>query len=82
MATLTLLYGSQNGDVQRRLAENRRAAGALFLSSQQIRVGPQHELAVVVLRGTADALRGQAEDMLGIKGILHGKMVMTSASIP
>lgn len=80
VATLTLLYEHQNADVQRRLADTRRALGTLFLSAQHMRVSAQHELAIVVLRGSADGIRGQAEAVLGIKGVLHGKMVMTSAS--
>ena len=78
-ATVTLVYETQNADVQRRLADAKRSLGAHLLSSFHVRIGANQELEVLALRGQASTIRGQAENVLGIKGIMHGKMVMTGA---
>lgn len=78
-ATVTLVYEIQNADVQRRLSEAKRALGAQLNSSFHVRVSTTQELEVLVLRGQASSVRSQAENVLGLKGILHGKLVMTGA---
>jgi CopG family transcriptional regulator, nickel-responsive regulator len=82
IATVTIVYDGQNADVQRRLIENKRALGAHLLSSMHVRVNLHQELEVLALRGPASTIRGQAEGLLGLKGILHGKMVMTTPAAP
>ncbi len=78
-ATVTLVYEVQNADVQRRLSEAKRSLGAILLSSFHVRIGSSQELEVLALRGQASTVRSHAENVLGIKGILHGKLVMTGA---
>jgi CopG family nickel-responsive transcriptional regulator len=82
VATLTLIYDSQNLDVQRRLAENKRALGERLMSTLHVRLGPRQELEVLALRGSATAIRGESEAILALKGILHGKIVMTTPDAP
>jgi len=78
-ATVTLVYEAHNADVQRRLAEAKRSLGQHLLSALQVRISSTQELEVLALRGQASTVRNQAENVLGIKGILHGKLVMTGA---
>lgn len=77
VATVTIVYETQSSDVLRRIAEAKRSLGTHLLSSIQVRLGANQELEVFALRGPASTLRTQAESVLGIKGILHGKLVMT-----
>ena len=79
VATVTLVYDNQNADVQKRMSESKRAMGGHLISTLQVRLGGHHELDVLVLRGPAGAIRTQAETILALKGILHGKLVMTTA---
>lgn len=82
VVTVTLLYEAQNLDLQRRLAESRKNLVNTLLSFFQVRISERHELALLVLRGPATAIRAQAEGIQDIRGILHGKMVMTSPTAP
>lgn len=82
VATVTLVFDSHSGDLLRRLNEAKRALGASLLSTLHVRLGPKEELEVLALRGPASAIRSQAESILGLKGILHGKLVMTTPSAP
>ena len=82
IATVTLVFDNQNPEALRRMAEAKRAMGGNYVSSIHVRLGGHQELEVLVLRGPAAAIRTQAESILGLKGILHGKMVMTTPAAP
>jgi len=82
VATVTIVYDGQNPEFLRRLAEAKRAMGERLLSTMALRLSPRQELEVIALRGTASTLRTEAESLLGLKGILHGKLVMTSPDAP
>ena len=79
IATVTLLYDFQHGEVQRKLGEAKRALGTNLLSSFHVHLAANQELEVLALRGPATTIRAQAEGILGLKGILHGKLVMTGS---
>jgi len=82
VATVTLVYDGQQADVQRRLTEGKRGLGSHLISALHVRLGPHQELEVLALRGPASSIRGEAEGLLGLKGILHGKLVMTTPAAP
>ena len=82
VATVTLVYDSQSTEFQRRLIESKRELGDNLLSCMLVRLGSVQELEVLVLRGSPSAIRAQAENILGMKGVLHGKIVMTTSSTP
>jgi len=82
VATVTMVFDNQNLDVQRRIVECKRNFGAHLVSSMQVRLNGHQELEVVVLRGAASSIRSEAEGLLALKGILHGKLVMTTPGAP
>jgi len=82
VATVTMVFDNQNLDVQRRMAECKRNFGAHLISSMLVRLNGHQELEVVVLRGAASTIRSEAEGLLALKGILHGKLVMTTPGAP
>lgn len=82
VATVTMVFDNQNLDVQKRMGECRRAMGSQLVSSLQVRLGGHQELEVIVLRGPASTIRTHAENILALKGILHGKLVMTTPNAP
>ena len=82
VATVTLVYDIQNAEVQRRLIENKRGMREHLLTAFQLRLSPTQEMEVVALRGPAADIRTEAEALIGLKGILHGKLAMTSPAAP
>ncbi len=79
VATITIIFNSQGSDILRRLGDCKRALGNNLLSTQHVRLSAQEDLEVLIVRGPGSALRAQAESLIGMRGILHGKMVMTTA---
>lgn len=82
LATVTLVYDSQNGETQRALAESKRGLGLHLLSVLHVHLGPRQELEVLALRGPAPNLRSEAEAIRALKGVLHGKVVFTTPGAP
>lgn len=82
IATVTLVYDTQNAEVQRRISDNKRGFGATLLSAMHVRLTATQDMEVLALRGPAAGLRTQAENLLGLKGVLHGKLVMTTPAAP
>ncbi|MCY3020597.1 MAG: nickel-responsive transcriptional regulator NikR [Planctomycetota bacterium] len=82
VATVTLVYDGQSSDVHRRLAECKRAMGTHLMSVLHVRLSPRQELEVLVLRGPVTNVRVEAEGVLAVKGILHGKPVLTALTAP
>ena len=82
IATVTVVYDGQNADIQRRLIERKRELGAYLMAGMHVHLGLHQELEVLALRGPATSIRSEAESIMGLKGILHGKMVMSTPSAP
>ena len=79
VAVVTLVFNSQNLEIQKRLSENKRALGERLLSSLQLRLSPEQDMDIFTIRGPASQIRNEAETVIGLKGVLHGKFVLTSA---
>lgn len=81
IATLTIVYDNRGPDFQRRLHEAKRAFGERLISTLHTPLGAGSDLEVLALRGPSAQLKTLADALLAIKGILHGKLVASSASV-
>jgi CopG family nickel-responsive transcriptional regulator len=81
MGTVTLVYDH----TQRELSDRLLAAGHhhehVTLSTLHVHVDAVHCLEVTVLRGEAQELKRVAAHLLGMKGVKHGKLVLTSVAL-
>lgn len=82
IATLTLVYDGQSPDMLRRLAEGKRALGAYLAATIHSRVSTHQDVEVLVLKGPVANIRSGAEAALGVKGLTHGKLVMSAPAAP
>ena len=78
-ATVTVVLESQNLEAHRRFLEHCREMGGLLVSNLQVRLTAREELQVLVLRGAGAEISMQAKRILGLKGILLGKLTLTGA---
>lgn len=81
LGTLTLLYDH----AQRELSERMTAAGhhhrARVLSTLHVHLDDRLCLEVMALRGRPADLRHLADGLLGLKGVKHGQLVLSSARL-
>jgi CopG family nickel-responsive transcriptional regulator len=80
VASLTLVYDHE----QRALSERLVGAGhhhhAQVLSTMHVHLDARMCLEVMALRGTPAELRAFADHLIGLKGVQHGKLVISSAA--
>jgi len=79
VGVVTLVYDHHASQVSQRLLElQHHAAHVLVLCSTHVHLDPEHCLEVVVLQGKPLAVRNLAEDLIGTRGVKHGRFIPTT----
>lgn len=78
LGTLTLLYNHHVRDLPDRLEHLQHEHFHRIISTMHVHVDEQNCLEVMVLRGKPAEIRSVADSILGVKGVKHGQLVMTS----
>lgn len=77
-ATVTIVYNHHRGNVAERLAELQHHHVGRVVSSTHVHLDNDNCLEVVILRGRSREIRKLAEELVAIKGVVHGKAVWTT----
>jgi CopG family nickel-responsive transcriptional regulator len=78
VAVLTLVYDHHARELAARLIDKQHHHHDLVVSSLHVHLGERHCLEVSVLRGPAGQVRHLGEELLSIRGVLHGDLAFTS----
>lgn len=78
MGTLTIIYDHRKRALASGLTSVQHAHGHHVVSSMHVHVDDTHCLEVIVLRGLHGEISRLADHLLRTKGVLHGKLVVTS----
>jgi CopG family nickel-responsive transcriptional regulator len=76
---VVLLYDHHKGDVTIKSNDIQHDYFNLILSSQHFHLSHEYCLEIVAVKGTANSLTELSDKLIGIKGIIHGKLVMSRA---
>jgi CopG family nickel-responsive transcriptional regulator len=80
VGTLTLVYNHHVRDLSEKLTELQHAHNDKIISALHVHLDAHNCLEVLVSRGKAKELKKIADELIGVKGVKHGKLVMTSTS--
>ncbi|HTU16854.1 MAG TPA: nickel-responsive transcriptional regulator NikR [Gemmataceae bacterium] len=78
VAVVTLVYDHHARELAARLIDKQHHHHDLVVSSLHVHLGERHCLEVSVLRGAAAEVRHLGEELLSIRGVLHGDITYTS----
>jgi CopG family nickel-responsive transcriptional regulator len=78
VAVVTLVYDHHARELASRLVDMQHHRHELVVSTMHVHLGERHCLEVTVLRGPADAVRHLGEELISVKGVLHGDVTYTS----
>lgn len=78
IGTVTLLYNHHTRDLADRLTEHQHSHHDSIVSALHVHLDAHHCLEVVVVRGTAAQVKRLADELLGTRGVKHGKLVLTT----
>lgn len=81
VASLTLIYDHEQRELAERLVETGHDHHARVLSTLHVHLDDRLCLEVQALRGRGRELREFAEHLIGLKGVKHGQLVMSSTRL-
>jgi CopG family transcriptional regulator, nickel-responsive regulator len=78
VGSLTIIFDHRKRELSKGLTSVQHAHGHHVVSSLHVHVDETHCLEVIVLKGHLGEVKRLADQMLRTKGVLHGKLVVTS----
>ena len=79
VGTVTLVYDHHTRDLSDKLTEHQHVHHDAIVSALHVHLDAHHCLEVVVVRGAAAQVKRLADELIGTKGVKHGKLVLTTA---
>lgn len=76
--TLTLVYDHHKSDLMQRLTAAQHHSHGLIVATLHVHLDHHNCLEVLALRGESGAVKQLADQMLAVKGVKHGKFVLTA----
>lgn len=78
VGTVTLIYNHHVRDLSDKLTEQQHAHHDQIISALHVHLDAHNCLEVLVVRASAKKIKEIADELLGVKGVKHGKLVMTT----
>lgn len=79
VGTVSLVYDHHTRELSDKLTEHQHSHHREIISALHVHLDEHHCLEVVVLKGKAKKIKKLAEELIGTKGVKHGKL-MTSTT--
>ena len=76
--TLTMVFDHHANDLRDKLDSIQHAHCSEVVSSMHVHVDEHNCLEVIIMKGASSVVRGISDALLGTKGVLHGKLVVTA----
>jgi len=80
VGTITMVYNHHVHDLADKLTEQQHQHHHQIISTLHVHLDAHNCLEVLVLKGSAAEINRIADELLGVKGVKHGKLFLTSAT--
>lgn len=78
VGTVTLVYDHHTRDLADKLTEQQHSHHEAIVSALHVHLDAHHCLEVVIVRGRASDVKRLADELIGTKGVKHGKLVTST----
>lgn len=78
VGTITLVYDHHTRELADKLTEQQHSYHDAIISSLHVHLDSHHCLEVVVVKGKAGEIKRLANELIGTKGVKHGKLTTTT----
>ena len=78
VGTVTIVYDHHTRDLGDKLTEHQHSHHDSIISAMHVHLDHHHCLEVVVVKGSASDVKRLADELIGTKGVKHGKLVTTT----
>lgn len=79
VGTITLVFDHHTRDLSDKLTEQQHSHHDEIISALHVHLDAHHCLEVVVVKGRASDVKRLADELIGTKGVKHGKLVLTTS---
>lgn len=76
--TITLVYNHEARELVDRLVDLQHQLQGLIVSALHVHLDEHHCLEVLVVRGKSRDIKSAADHLIGVKGVIHGKLTMAT----
>jgi len=80
VGTLTMVYNHHVRDLADKLTEQQHQHHQQVVSALHVHLDAHNCLEVLVLKGSSAEINRLADELLGVKGVKHGRLFLTSAT--
>jgi CopG family transcriptional regulator, nickel-responsive regulator len=78
VGTVTLVYNHHVRDLSDKLTEHQHSHHEQIISALHVHLDAHNCLEVLIIRGLVREIKQIAHELIGVKGVKHGKLVMTT----
>jgi CopG family transcriptional regulator, nickel-responsive regulator len=78
VGTVTLVYNHHTRDLSEKLTEHQHSHHDAIISTLHVHLDAHNCLEVVVVKGKAEEVKRMADELIGTKGVKHGKLVTST----
>ena len=78
VGTLTIVYDHHRPNLTEKLVDAHHHAGGSVLAATHVHLDHHNCLEVVIMKGRSKELRQLADQILSLRGVKHGQLVITS----
>jgi CopG family nickel-responsive transcriptional regulator len=79
MGTITIVYDHHVRDLSDKLNEHQHSHHDAIVSALHVHLDHYNCLEVIIVKGKVAEVKKLADELIGTKGVKHGKVVMTTA---
>jgi len=80
IGTISMVYDHHTRDLADKLTEHQHSHHKEIISALHVHLDHHHCLEVVIAKGRANEIKRLADELIGTKGVKHGKLMMTTTS--
>jgi CopG family nickel-responsive transcriptional regulator len=80
VGTVTLVYNHHVRDLSDKLTEHQHSHHDQIISTLHVHLDAHNCLEVLIIRATVKDIKQIANELIGVKGVKHGKLVMTTTA--
>lgn len=79
VGTVSLVYNHHTRELSDKLTEHQHSHHRNIISALHVHLDAHHCLEVVVIKGRAGEIRRLADELIGTKGVKHGRLMTTTS---
>jgi CopG family nickel-responsive transcriptional regulator len=80
VGTVTLVYNHHVHDLSDKLTEHQHSHHDRIISALHVHLDAHNCLEVLIIRGAVRDIKQIANELIGVKGVKHGKLVLTTTA--